>query len=263
MFLEKTDVSPRQVAVELRVMELSREDALKLGLDWSILNASGFVKLARVNEGIASTGDNPGTAGLSGRGATVLGTLDQLADNRHLIARPNLLALDGRESEVFVGDVVRYIKSIQATQNGITVLIDEVRVGVRMAVMPRVGADGNISLDVRPTVSFLRSFDPIPGGGSLPQTSERTTQSTAVIHSGDTIALGGLIQDIDRKSVSGIPILKDLPIVGMLFRRTNNDRQRSEIVFFLTVKQVDQNTIHDAAAPKPDAESALGGKGKG
>jgi type II secretory pathway component GspD/PulD (secretin) len=120
---------------------------------------------------------------------------------------------------------------------------------VRLAVLARAGADGNISLDLRPTLSFLRQFTQVPGGGQLPQTSERTTQSTAVIKSGETIALGGLIQDFDRKTVGGIPILKDLPIVGALFRRTDNSKVRTEVVFFLTARIVDDTTRQDAARP--------------
>jgi general secretion pathway protein D len=181
---------------------------------------------------------------------SLLAQLDEIASKRNVIARPNLLAIDGRESELFVGDVVRYVKSIQATQNGVTVIVDEERVGVRLAVFPRVGADGEISLDMRPVLSYLRGFTPVPGGGQIPQTSERMTQATTVIKSGETVALGGLILDQDRKDVRGIPFLKDLPIIGQLFRRTDNGKQRTEVVFFLTAKEVSADNRGDAARPK-------------
>ncbi len=252
-YLSVVDVAPKQVALELRVMELTKEDALRVGLDWSILTG-GTVKSLRFNNGIESSSATPGTAsgvlGFAGGGTlSILSTLDQLANNRNLIARPNLVATDGRETELFVGDVVRYIKSIQATQNGITVETGEVPVGVRLAVLPRVGGDGQVTLDLRPAVTTLNGFTPVPGGGNLPQTGLRIAQSTMTVNSGETIAIGGLIQDVDRKRESGIPILKDLPIIGMLFKRTENSRTRSEVVFFLTAKVVDSTNRKDAANP--------------
>lgn len=252
-YLNAIDTEPKQVALEMRVMELSKEDALNLGLDWSLLTG-GTVKTFRMNQGSGNTADSPGTVsgllGFHGGGSlSVTATLDQLAGTNHMIARPNLLALDGRESEMFVGDDVKYIQSIQASQNGTTVTTGDVEVGVKLAVLPRVGADGSITMDLRPMVSTLKGFTPVPGGGELPQTGLRIAQSTMVIHSGETIAIGGLIQDQDSKQISGIPILKDLPLIGMLFSRTNNTHNRTEVVFFLTAKTVDQSDLENAANP--------------
>lgn len=250
-YLKRIDVAPKQVAIELRVMELTKEDALRIGIDWSILTGSGTVQSIRFNQGLGDKADTSGTINGTFSGPTnVLATLDSAANKFNLIARPNLLAIDGREAELFVGDVIRYIKTIQASQNGTTVETGEERVGVRLSIMPRVGSDGNITLDLRPIVSYLRGYTPVPGGGQLPQTSERVTQTTAQIMSGETLALGGLIQDSDRKNTSGIPFLKDLPVLGQLFRRTDNDHVRTEIVFFLTAKVVDDKSRTSAADPR-------------
>ena len=249
-YLQAIDLAPRQVALECRVMELSKEDALRIGLDWTLLTG-GTVKTLRVNQGTGDSGDIPGNTtlnlGFPGGGAlNILNTLDQLANSNHMIARPNVLAIDGRQTEIFVGDVIRYIQSIQTTQNGITITTAELPVGVRLAVLPRVGSDGNITMDLRPTVSQLNGFTPVPGGGELPQTSLRIAQSTMLIHDNETIAIGGLIQDQDVKQKSGIPILKDLPLFGYLFSRTNNDHKRTEVVFFLTAHVVDGNRANAA-----------------
>jgi type II secretory pathway component GspD/PulD (secretin) len=251
-YAQRLDVQPRQVAIELRVMELSREEATRIGLSWNILDAGGIVRLISVDQGIGAPDDTSGTLGAQFRGGhSVLGRLDQVTNNKNLIARPNLLALDGRETEVFVGDVLKYIKSIE--RNPITgeprIEIDEERVGVRLAVLARAGAEGNITMDLRPVVSSLRGFLNVAGGGQIPQISERITQSSTIIRSGETIALGGLIRDEDRRLKGGIPFLKDLPIIGHLFSRTDNVRERTEIVFFLTARIVDETTRQDAARP--------------
>lgn len=252
--LGKLDIEPKQVALDVRVMEMSKEEALKVGLDWSILTG-GYVKSIGL-KGATGTSSSAGNVTLGdGTGKlNVLATLDQLAGNRKLIARPNFLATDGRETEYFVGDVVRYIESIQSSQNGVSVTTNSVRVGVRCSILPRVGADNRIFLDMRPVISYLRGFTQVPGGGQLPQTSERIAQTNAMMDDGETIALGGLIQDEDRKSVSGIPILKDLPIIGRLFSREDTVRNRTEIVIFITARVVNKSNRGDAAVPRANVE---------
>lgn len=235
-YLARVDVAPRQLALELRVMELSKEDAIKAGIDWNLLTG-GAVKLLRLDNS-QLTPSNRGSVDIRG-GGSVTASLDAIANRNNLIARPNLLAVDGRETEIFVGDVIRYVESITSSQNGPTITAKELRVGVRLAVLPRIGDDGVITMDMRPVVSFLRGFLQPVEGVNLPQTSERVIQTTVNLKSGETIALGGLIQDEDRKQASGIPILMDLPIVGHLFRKTSNQRIRTEVVFFLTVSSLE------------------------
>ncbi len=252
-YLALVDIAPKQVAVEIRVMELSKDDALKIGLDWSLLTGGTLTNL-RVNQGIGSSSTVGGVGsslGFKGGGAaSVTGTLDQIANKNNLLARPNILLTDGVLSSIFVGDVVRYVESIQASQNGTTVVTAELPVGVNFSLAAKVGSEGNITLDFNPILSILQGFTTVPGGGQLPQTSVRTAHSTVQIKSGETIAIGGLIQDQDRKSYGGIPILKDLPIIGQLFGRTNNTKVRSEVVFFVTVKEVTEADRQGAANPR-------------
>jgi len=253
-YISMVDLAPKQVAVELRVMELSREDAEKFGLDWSVLTG-GFLKSFELNEGI---GDNSNPGGIKGgfnfaRGGSgsVLGTLDALTTKNNTIARPSMLLNDGVPTNMFVGDEVRYVVSITAgtTTSTPTVQTGEVDTGVNFNITARVGDGGHITLDMNPTLEILQGFTPIPNGGSLPQTSRRSAQTQVTVNSGETLAIGGLIQDQDVKTMSGIPILRDLPIIGQFFRRTNNDKIRTEVVFFVTVKEVTQADRQGAANP--------------
>lgn len=257
-YIAMVDQAPAQVALELRVMELTKEDAIRIGIDWNALT-SGSLSSIRFNQGL---GDSPATAGTVGSdltfnggsgSASFLATLDQLNNGRNLIARPNALVSDGREANLFVGDTVRYIKSIQATQNGTTVETGEVNVGVTFDAAVRIGANGNVALSLNQNFSILTGFTPVPGGGELPQTSDRSTNMFVNLKSGETLAIGGLILEQDRRSVSGIPLLKDLPIIGYLFSRTNKSKAKTEIVFFLTANVVDSDSRADAANPGANA----------
>lgn len=247
-YLKTVDVCPKRVALELRVMDINKNDAETKGIKWDLTFGSVVTNVGSAISGAFGTVSSALNFG-KGNVGSVTAALDALATNQNLIARPNLLAMDGRQSELFVGDVINYIKQIQATQNGITVQTDKVSVGVRLSVLPRIGADGKITLDMRPVVSILKGFTDIPGGGSLPQTGIRVVQQTAILNDGDTIAMGGLIQDTDSVTTSGVPILKDLPLIGKLFSSTTRKKNRSEVVFFLTAKIVDDTTNKTAANP--------------
>ncbi|HWA82772.1 MAG TPA: hypothetical protein VG820_05035, partial [Fimbriimonadaceae bacterium] len=252
-YIAMVDLAPRQVAVELRVMELTHEEALQVGLDWSILTG-GTLKSIHINQN--AYGDDTNTGNLGGNlkfhgggTASILGRLDAISNRNNVIARPSILANDGVPTNIFVGDEVRYVKSITTSQNGPSVITDEIDVGVDFTVTARIGDGGNILLDMEPTLKVLEGFTAVPGGGSLPQTSRRSAESQMSIKSGETIAIGGLIQEQDRKTRKGIPFLRDLPIIGHLFSRTDNDKTRSEVVFFVTVKQVGEDNRQGAANP--------------
>lgn len=247
------DVAPKQIAIEVRVASLTKEEALRMGLDWSLLTG-GTVRTLRFNNGSGDTSATPGnisgTIGWAGGGSSdILATLDQLAGSGKLLARPNLLAINGKPTSLFVGDRIQYIKTIQASQNGTTIEVGELNVGVELNVVARVGAEKNLTLDLNPSLSILKGFSPVPGGGNLPQTSERYAQSQVVMKSGETIAIGGLMQEEERSSKAGVPILSQIPIVGSLFSRTDKSKIRSEIVFFLTAREVSADERSSSANP--------------
>ena len=240
--VKQTDQAPKQVSLEMRVMEISREELLRLGINWQLFT-SGAIKTITMSNPQSSPSNK---IGISVQGRDVSGdvgaTLDSISNGNRLVSRPNLLCNDGRTSEVFVGDAIRYIESIQSTQNGVSVTTGTVRAGVRLAAFPRIGGDGSINLDLRTAVTYLKEFKQVPQiGGELPQTSERTGQNTITLRDGETFAIGGLIQEQDRKNLSGLPILKDLPFFGQFFRRTSTDKIRTELVIFVTAKMVKVN----------------------
>lgn len=239
-YLRLVDTAPKMVALEVRVMELTKSDSLKAGLDWNLFTG-GAVKFLRLNNSQASASNSAGVSVNSGGvSGDVISQLDKIATKTNLIARPNVLATDGRQTEIFVGDAIRYVESIISSQNGVTVTTGTVRVGVRVSVMPRIGGNESITMDLRPVVSFLRGFTEIKQiQGQLPQTSERMSQQTINIKSGETIAIGGLIQDQDRQDVSGVPILMDLPIIGNLFKKQTLTKDRTEMVIFISAKAID------------------------
>lgn len=246
-YLAMVDVAPKQVAFEMRILDLSKEDALRLGFDWSLITGG---RVQRLNNFINTTdGGNDQIRGSAGA-LSFLSTLDKADGGRNLLARPNALLSDGRGHNLFVGDTIRYVESIQSTQQGITVTTASIDVGVTVNMVARLGSNGSIALDLETLFSLLNGFTPVPGGGQLPQTSERRSNTFVNMKAGEVIVLGGLIQDIERRRIAGIPILKDLPIIGSLFARTEKSKERTEVVFVIAAVEVTQGNRKDAASPR-------------
>ncbi len=254
--LNAIDLPIPQVQIEARIVDATKEEIMKAGISWDLVTGSA-VKIINLNNSQPAGGDgspfNSVTTTITGKGwgGDVIATLDKAIAKANFISRPNVVATDGRESVVFIGDVVRYIKSIQVTPTGTSIEVGEEEVGVKLNVMPRVGGDGSITLEVQPTVSFIRSFLDTGTGGQIPITAVRTARSTMRLADGETVAIGGLITDEVRKEVSGIPILMDLPIIGQLFRRTTNSKRQGEIIIFLSAKIVDGTNISSGATVAP------------
>lgn len=251
--LKRLDQPLPQFAIEARVVEMTKEDILKAGIDWDWMSG-GFLSFVRFN----NSQDSPSNSGQvhfvrGGSTLDITASLDKIINKNNLIARPNVVATDGRESVVFIGDVVRYIKNLQSTQNGITVEIGEEEVGVKLNVLPRVTADNRITMDVQPTVSFIKSYLATGTGGQVPTTSVRTVRTTMTLMDGETFAIGGLISDEDRKNISGVPILMDLPLIGNLFKKTTNTKVKTEIIIFITV--------HVLGEREANVNKNTGGKG--
>jgi general secretion pathway protein D len=220
-------------------MELSREELLKLGVDWNIFT-SGAIKTISLNNAQPNASNKLGvTIGGRDLSGDVGLSLDSISNGTNLISRPNLLCNDGRESEVFVGDAIRYVEAIITGQNGPSVTTGTVHAGVRLSCFPRIGGDDTLNLDIRTAITYLKGFKTVPQiGGELPQTSERNAQNSITLKNGETFAIGGLIQQQDVVEMSGLPILKDLPILGQFFRRTTKNKIKTELVIFVTAKVV-------------------------
>jgi len=152
----------------------------------------------------------------------------------HGIPRSRVAVLDGKTASIHVGDTVRYLEQRTSGIGGTSVTIGSVDVGVVVEVTPRMGGDDVIVLDVRPQVNVIVGFTDTGDGGQVPNTSERSIQTVVRLRDGETLAIGGLIREEDMETMSKIPGLGDLPLVGQLFRFKNKQRRNSEVLIFIT-----------------------------
>ena len=146
------------------------------------------------------------------------------------------MVLDNRTARISVGDQVP-VKSETATTDA-GVIIESIQfkdTGVQLEVTPRINSGGLITMDIRQDVTDAGELDIATGQRSFRQ---RNIQSTISIQNGDTIMLGGLITENANDSQSGVPLLRDVPILGALFGRTSESKRRTELVVLITPRAV-------------------------
>jgi pilus assembly protein CpaC len=167
------------------------------------------------------------------------------------LAEPRLVTQSGQEASFLAGGEfpIPVVQSSGGASNGITIEFKEFGVGLRFT--PVVMSDGKISLRVAPSVSDIVSTSTIPTGivGAnflVPSLSTRKLETTVQLYDGQTLALAGLLQDTMRESVRKIPGLGDIPILGALFRSSNFQQNKTDLLIAVTPHIV-----------KPDREGTL------
>ncbi|NJO58137.1 MAG: AMIN domain-containing protein [Richelia sp. RM2_1_2] len=170
--------------------------------------------------------------------------------NAKILTDPTLIVQEGQTADVMltqevVGNIRREITRGDGTSTE-TVTADKETVGLTLAVkVDRIDDNGFVSLSVAPTVSSPQApADINTGNGSqrIFLVSKRSLTSGLVrLRDGQTLILSGIIQESDRTNVSKVPILGDIPLIGSLFRSTNKNNQRNEVIVLLTPQVMDDS----------------------
>ncbi|MCC5669651.1 AMIN domain-containing protein [Nostoc sp. CHAB 5784] len=171
--------------------------------------------------------------------------------NAKILTDPTLIVQEGQTANVkLTQEVLGNITSLLTSADGIasqTITAEKTDVGLTLAVkVDRIDDNGFVSLSVAPVVKAPQSSANLNlGGGNLQQiflVSERSLNSGTIrLRDGQTLILSGIIQDTDRTTISKIPILGDLPLIGSLFRSTNRNNQRNEVIVLLTPQIMDDS----------------------
>lgn len=234
--LSKVDVRSAQLVYEAKVVDISQDDILNLGILYPETKSG-------INIGVKENGTATSTKPIFGSFGSLYRTgvgfnanlFAALNNNKgKLLSNPNLTALDGQTATAFIGDQIKYVTQIQQTPQGQTVTTETATVGITLKVTGHYSPDGTITLYVHPEVSAISQFLAVAQGISLPQISTRYVDTTVRVKDGETIAIGGLIRNSDVKNMQRIPLLSDIPFFGELFKYRNNIKSKSEIVVFIT-----------------------------
>ena len=238
--LKRLDIIPLQVLIEVTIADVVLNDELRYGLQWFFLQGNNALTFSTLADGaVASAFPGFSYVFTPNDARFVLNALTEITDVR-VISSPQLMVLDNQSARLQVGDQVPI-----ATQSAVSVtdpaspVVNSIEfrdTGVILAVTPRVNAGGLVTLEVLQEVSDVVATT--TSDLDSPTIQQRSIESTVAVQSGDTIVLGGLIQDRDEESVSGVPFFSDIPLFGNLFKVTNNIKRRTELLILITPRVV-------------------------
>ncbi len=242
--LQKIDLPPAQIMVEVLAVELSSTEREELGLNWRY-RTHGYQVGADSGTGTATyySGQMPDpetgelvSIGTLGREfyAKLQSLLEQGRARIH--ANPKMTTTNGRLAEIFIG-TQRFIKVSYESYGVVQERIQMVDVGVRLRVTPWSGGNREVTMQIAPEVSNVVELDPKTG---LPLLSTRQASTTVRVMDGETVAVGGLSQKQRYDTKTKIPVLGDLPLIGSLFRSSRTSSVDSELVIFVTPHIVDE-----------------------
>jgi general secretion pathway protein D len=245
----------RQVLIEATIVEVQLSQAYQAGVDWSRISTSGGIAFSQ-----ALVGSNLATAPFfalfynqanqrANHISLTIKLLEQFGRTR-VLSSPKLMALNNQTALLKVVDNVVYFElqaQTNTTQGVATTTFNStprfVSVGVVMGVTPQINDDGRVALSVRPTVSRVLRFvnDPNPSlvvGGQqiqnpVPQIQIREMESVLQVGSGQTVILGGLMQNELQRSRDQVPVAGSQPQIGELFAFRDDSASKTELVIFL------------------------------
>ena len=246
--LAKLDIVPRQVLIEASIVEVSLKDELGYGVEWFFKNnfERGNVVGGR---GTLDLGEAGVTALTPSFSYAVLDNADQarIALNAleqetqvNVLSSPSLMVLDNQTAYINVGDEIP-VPSRQSSSNinPDSPTVNEIQfrqTGITLSVTPRVNSSGLVTMEISQEVS--NAVSTTSSDIDAPTIQQRQVESTVAVHSGETLVLGGLIQETTSKAESGIPLIRRIPLLGRLFGETREEQRRTELLVLITPRVV-------------------------
>jgi general secretion pathway protein D len=239
--LAKLDLPPLQVMIEAVVAEVSLTEDLRYGVQWLFQPGNQTLTLSQAASG-AVAGTFPGFSAVLSKGSDIRAVLSMLEGitNVNVVSSPKLMVLNNQTATLQVGDQVPI-----ATQSAVSVgaagapVVNTIQfrdTGVILKVTPRVNEGGLVLMDISQEVSDVAKTT--TSNLDSPTIQQRKISSSISVSTGETIALGGLIRDRRVDGNSGVPLLKDIPLLGNIFKTTTESTTRTELLILITPQVV-------------------------
>lgn len=231
-FISKLDRPARQIKISTQLLEIYSEELTELGVSWDAYgtytteSGRSYAQTGKVTGNRISDIAGSYSVNAMQKGWSVSALIEAIVSsgNGKVIAHPEITTIDNKQAKIQMGQKVP-IK--QFDQSGNVVIILE-EVGTILTVTPHITAENRILMHLKPERSTYQ-FDP---NGVIINTSNAETH--VIVNNGETAVIGGLTTQDEEISEIGIPILKDIPIIGILFKSTKKDYKNRDLVIFVT-----------------------------
>ena len=250
---------PKQVRIESRVVEISSSKAKNLGISVANVTGSSSDSSSSKEQGAPPTLGTMGSftmgqsAGNSREKANIFGWFGSYAEinaqlnalvkkgDAKILSQPYIITMSGEKAEILIGGEIPV--PVNNGDNAISVEWREY--GIKLNIEPNVMKDNSVDSKIETEVSALDKDNAVAAygnnGSSIPGMKSRKATTHVQMRPGMTMAIGGLIASDESKTISKIPLLGDIPILGQFFRSTAKSRERREIIILLTPILVDSD----------------------
>lgn len=233
--IRRLDTLPKQVMLDVMVAEVRLQDKYKFGVEWAIENGrfSGGTSLGGIeSNGFSFLFDN-------GQGETLQADFYQDDQNIDILTNPSLLVRDGVTASLDIGADIAVVGSATTDpNNGVTQSVEYRKTGVKISIKPTINAQGIVIMEINESIS--NEVEGGVGASDNPNIFERNLVTEVVAESGQTIILGGLIDESTTVSESKVPVLGDIPWLGRLFKAESEEKVKTELVLLITPKVINR-----------------------
>ncbi|HAM73690.1 MAG TPA: hypothetical protein DCM86_18810 [Verrucomicrobiales bacterium] len=237
--IEELDRPQQQVLIQVLLAEVTLDSLSDMGVEWSHKGTKGDVSYAlgtdlNVKKDLASLGGY--STAVSGSDFSFL--LRALKDDGRLqvLSRPQIVTADNKPASISVGQRIPLITDSRVDpQNNTISSFRYEDVGINLSVTPKISPDGYVRMEIGTTNSALSSTPfAISDKTTAPVINQRRANTSVSVQSGQTIVIGGLIETTDDRRVKKTPFFGDIPLLGVLFRKTTGTKDRKELLVLLT-----------------------------
>lgn len=263
--------APTQVQLRVKIAEVQRGSLKRIGINWQNISSIALFGLAGVRAGFATNtiqavgGNATGAIAVQSNDGSLTSLIDLLASQNqaNILAEPNLVAMSGETASFLAGGEIPVISPQAGTLNN-TITVQYKQIGVSLSFTPTIIGD-RINLKVAPEVSQVTTEGEVSVAIGLnssiiiPAIATRRASTTVELGSGQSFAIAGLLQHNQTQTISKVPVLGDIPVLGSLFKSDAYQRNETELVIIVTpyfVEPVSQQlrTPLSGRVPPTDAD---------
>ena len=252
-----------QALINVVFLEVTYGDDLDVGADieYVAVRADGSTHTASSLFGVTEGITDGGAFGLL-RG-DLNATLKALATKTktEVLSRPSIMARNNEESTITIGSEQPYVtNSVTSDSGGVTNTVQYEDIGIILTVTPHISGDGMVELEVEPEIStVLPETVKISDTVQASTFGKRSAKTRVIVPDGQTVVIGGLMDDKEEETVRKVPLLGDIPLLGGLFRRKTVEKSQTELLIFLTPHVVTGKTAA-ALRAQPDRITPVPGR---
>ena len=236
------DEKPQQVLIDAQVIEIKPSDKFEMGVDWEYWIKKHFKVTESLPIGTSGRlllGTPSTTTAEQGDYKAILDLLRTIGDTK-ILSSPRIMAINNQEAKILVGTKDAYITSTTSQAGTGTAVTSQsvnfVDVGIKLYVTPTINRDGFVTMKIKPEISSserksIKSEDKVT---EIPIVTTSETETAVIVKDGVTIIIGGLKKDERQKTEKKIPLIGDIPLVGLFFRSTSDEIKKTELVILLT-----------------------------